>query len=88
VALHSLGFTETQIQFLLRLRYNVLMTYLRNLAVLAEKQTQALDAAGAMPHFLKLILLLVWFHRDADEVSPTLEVSCMHTLPPHSGCPC
>jgi hypothetical protein len=53
---HSLGFTEIQIQFLLRWRSNAFMTYLRNLAIIAEKQTQALDAAGAMPHFLKLIL--------------------------------
>jgi hypothetical protein len=52
VILHSLGFTELQIKFLLRWRSNAFMTYLRNLAVLAEKQTQAFDAAGAMPHFL------------------------------------
>jgi hypothetical protein len=52
VILHSLGFSETQIKFLLRWRSNAFMTYLRNLAVLAEKQTQALDAAGTMPNFL------------------------------------
>jgi hypothetical protein len=50
VILHSsLGFTELQIKFLLRWRSNAIMTYLRNLAVLAEKQTQAFDAADAMP---------------------------------------
>jgi hypothetical protein len=41
-----------QIQFLLWWKSNAFMAYLRHLAVLAEKQTQALDEAGAMPHFL------------------------------------
>ena len=52
VILHSLGFTEAQIKFLLRWRSNAFMDYLRNVAILAQKQMQAIDQAGAMPHFL------------------------------------
>ena len=51
VILHSMGFTETQIQWLLRWRSKAFMTYLRNLASLADKQHCAFDEASAMPHF-------------------------------------
>jgi hypothetical protein len=49
VILHALGFTAEQIQFLLRWRSKSFMDYLRNIAVLANRQTQAVDT---MPHFL------------------------------------
>ena len=50
--LHALGFTETQIKFLLRWRSNAFMMYLRNSAILANHQNEVLDRAMAMPHFL------------------------------------
>jgi hypothetical protein len=52
VILHGLGFTESQIKHLLRWKSNAFMAYLRNLSGLAEQQNQALDTAGAMPHFI------------------------------------
>jgi hypothetical protein len=45
------------------------MTYLRNLAVLAEKQTQALDAAGVMPHLLVLYFELYCLNFEFFEVA-------------------
>ena len=50
--LHALGFTETQIKFLLRWRSNAFMMYLRNSAILANFQNEVLDRAMAMPNFL------------------------------------
>ena len=50
VALHSMGFTPLDIQWLLRWRSQAFMAYLRNLALLADRQHQALDKANAMPH--------------------------------------
>ena len=52
VILHNAGFTDIQIQRLLRWRSDAFTEYLRNLAVLALKQTTAIDEAGAMPNFL------------------------------------
>ena len=50
VALHSMGFSPLDIQWLLRWRSQAFMAYLRNLALLADRQHQALDKANAMPH--------------------------------------
>jgi hypothetical protein len=46
-----MGFTATQIQFMLRWKSNAFMMYLRNLNVLSEEQNTAVDRAAAMPHF-------------------------------------
>jgi hypothetical protein len=51
VILHGMGFTSTQIQFMLRWKSNAFMMYLRNLAVLSQGQNAAFDEAAAMPHF-------------------------------------
>ena len=51
VILHAMGFTESQIQWLLRWRSNAFMVYLRNVAILSSLQHQKMDAAAAMPHF-------------------------------------
>lgn len=52
VILHSLGFSATQIQFLLRWKSMAFMDYLRNLAVLADRQNEAVDDVQLMPNFL------------------------------------
>jgi hypothetical protein len=52
VILHSMGFTETQIKWLLRWRSDAFMVYLRNLAVLSNRQHTTFDEAASMPHFL------------------------------------
>jgi hypothetical protein len=50
VILHGMGFTDTQIQFLLRWRSNAFYTYLRNIASLAAQQNKAIT--DVMPHFI------------------------------------
>lgn len=50
VALHSMGFTSVDIQWLLRWRSQAFMAYLRNLCILADKQHKALDQLAGMPH--------------------------------------
>jgi hypothetical protein len=52
VILHSMGFTDTQIKWLLRWRSDAFMVYLKNLAILANRQHTTFDEAVAMPHFL------------------------------------
>jgi hypothetical protein len=52
VILHGMGFTDTQIQFLLRWTSNAFYVYLRNIAGLAHKQNRALDDLSAMPNFI------------------------------------
>jgi hypothetical protein len=52
VILHGMGFTDTQIQFLLRWRSNAFYVYLRNIAGLAHKQNRALDDLSTMPNFI------------------------------------
>jgi hypothetical protein len=52
VILHGMGFTDTQIQFLLRWRSFAFYTYLRNIAGLANMQNRALDKLAAMPNFI------------------------------------
>jgi hypothetical protein len=50
--LHSVGFNNTQIKWLLRWRSDAFMTYLRNLAVNSRHHVLAMDQAAAMPQFL------------------------------------
>jgi hypothetical protein len=52
VILHGMGFTDTQIQFLLRWQFNAFFVYLRNIAGLAHKQNRALDDLSIMPNFI------------------------------------
>jgi hypothetical protein len=52
VILHGMGFTDTQIQFLLRWQSNAFYVYLRNIAGLAHKQNRALDDLSIMPNFI------------------------------------
>jgi hypothetical protein len=47
-----MGFTDTQIQFLLRWTSNAFFVYLRNIAGLAHKQNRALDDLAIMPNFI------------------------------------
>jgi hypothetical protein len=49
VALHAMGFTPLDIQWILRWRSQAFMAYLRNVAILAHRQVQALDRAAALP---------------------------------------
>ena len=52
VILHAMGWTDTQIQWLLRWRSNAFMVYLRNVAIMSTQHHQTLDTAEAMPNFL------------------------------------
>ena len=52
VVLHAMGFSALDIQWILRWRSLAFLTYLRNLAVLADKQVRALDRAAAIPHLV------------------------------------
>jgi hypothetical protein len=47
-----MGFSESQIKWLLRWRSNAFFVYLRNTAVLASQHVDVMDAAFAMPQFL------------------------------------
>jgi hypothetical protein len=47
--LHSMGFQPLDIQWLLRWRSLAFMAYLRNLAILSNRQHEALDRAATMP---------------------------------------
>jgi hypothetical protein len=49
VALHAMGFSPLDIQWLLRWRSTAFMVYLRNVVVLAVRQYQALDRAAEQP---------------------------------------
>lgn len=49
VALHAMGFSALDIQWILRWRSTAFMVYLRNVAILAIRQYQALDRASALP---------------------------------------
>ena len=51
VLLHSLGYTEVQLMWLLRWPSNSFMNYLHNMVSLADQQSRALDKAAAMPYF-------------------------------------
>jgi hypothetical protein len=50
--LHGMGFTNTQIQFLLCLQSNAFFVYLRNIAGLAHKQNRALNNLSIMHNFI------------------------------------
>ncbi len=52
VILHGMGFSITQIKFLLRWKSDAFFAYLRNIAGLAYQQNRALDKTAAMPHFI------------------------------------
>lgn len=49
VALHAMGFSPLDIQWILRWRSQAFMVYLRNVAILAIRQYQALDRAAELP---------------------------------------
>ena len=49
VILHTMGFTGTQIKFLLRWKSDTFMMYLRNVALLSDQQDEAIDKAAALP---------------------------------------
>lgn len=50
VLLHSRGFTDTQIQWILRWKSMSFMLYLRNIDVLCDKHVQAFNQAMGMPN--------------------------------------
>jgi hypothetical protein len=52
VILHGMGFTDTQIQFILRWTSQAFFAYLRNLAGLAHMQNRALTDISLMPNFI------------------------------------
>jgi hypothetical protein len=47
-----MGFTDTQIQFILRWTSQAFFAYLRNLAGLAHMQNRALTNISLMPNFI------------------------------------
>ena len=49
VALHAMGFSTLDIQWILRWRSTAFMVYLRNVAILSIRQYQALDRAAQLP---------------------------------------
>ena len=52
VILHAMGFTDVQIMWLLRWNSTAFMTYLRNVAVLSNRQNIAFSEVEAMPHVI------------------------------------
>jgi hypothetical protein len=52
VILHAMGFTGTQIKWILRWKSDAFMVYLRNLAILADQHNAVFDEASTMPNFL------------------------------------
>jgi hypothetical protein len=52
VILHAMGFTDVQIMWLLRWNSAAFMTYLRNVAVLSNRQNLAFSDVEAMPHVI------------------------------------
>lgn len=52
VLLHAMGFSDRDIQWILRWRSMAFVSYLRNIAILAIRQHRALDKAAAMPHLI------------------------------------
>ena len=49
VTLHAMGFSGLDIQWMLRWQSTAFMVYLRNVAVLSQRQCEALDRAAALP---------------------------------------
>jgi hypothetical protein len=52
VILHGMGFSDSQIQFLLRCRSGAFFNYLRNVTGLSYKQNRALADLTVMPNFV------------------------------------
>lgn len=52
VLLHGMGFSATDIQFILRWKSDAFMAYLRNLSFLARRHADAIDQAAAIPNFV------------------------------------
>ena len=52
VVLHAMGFPSLDIQWILRWKSMAFVAYLRNVAILADRQHRALDRAAAMPHIV------------------------------------
>jgi hypothetical protein len=52
VILHAMGFTASQIQFILQWKPMAFLVYLRNLSILATKQNKAIHDVSRMPNFL------------------------------------
>ena len=52
VLLHAMGFAPQDIKWLLRWLSDAFMGYLRNIAILSDRQNRALAKAAAMPHYV------------------------------------
>ena len=52
VILHGMGFTDTQLQFLLRWKSDAFLCYLRNLSILSQKQNEAITDLSVMPSII------------------------------------
>ena len=52
VVLHSMGFSPLDIQWILRWKSTAFMMYLRNVAILSERQNKALNKAAALPRYI------------------------------------
>jgi hypothetical protein len=52
VVLHAMGFSPLDIQFILRWKSMAFVAYLRNIAMLSDRQNRAFNRAQAMPHLL------------------------------------
>jgi hypothetical protein len=52
VILHTMGFSGYQIKFLLRWKSDTFMMYLRNVAILSNKQDEAMDELAALPDLI------------------------------------
>ena len=52
VVLHAMGFSNRDIQWILRWRSTAFVAYLRNVAILSDRQNRAFNRAGTMPHLV------------------------------------
>ena len=52
VILHAMGFTASQIQFILRWKSMAFLVYLRNLSIMSSQQNKAIHDVSRMPNFL------------------------------------
>ena len=52
VLLHAMGFSPTDIKFILRWKSDAFLTYLRNLSFLSRRHADAIDRAAAIPHLV------------------------------------
>lgn len=50
--LHAMGYTGTEIKFLLRWRSDTFMDYLRNMTILSERHAETIDKASVMPNLV------------------------------------